>query len=82
MHDIPDDTYIEETIQDKAMAIEIHKLLHNLEEPYKEVFILRVFAELNFKEIATVIGKTETWARVTYHRARKKLQEQMEDRNV
>ena len=82
LHDIPDDTYIEETIQDKATAIEIHKLLHNLEEPYKEVFILRVFAELNFKEIATVIGKTETWARVTYHRARKKLQEQMEDRNV
>ena len=40
--------------------------------------IHRVFGELSFREIGTIFGKTENWARVTYHRARLKLQERME----
>ena len=38
-----------------------------------------VFGELSFRQIGTIFGKTETWARVTYHRARLKLQERMND---
>ena len=38
---------------------------------------MRVFGELSFAQIGTVFGKTETWARVTYHRARLKLRERM-----
>jgi RNA polymerase sigma-70 factor (ECF subfamily) len=53
--------------------------LHGLEDPYKEVFELRVFGELSFREIGTIFGKTENWARVTYHRARIKLQERMDE---
>jgi len=49
--------------------------LHSLAEPYKEVFSLRTFGELSFAEIAELFGKTENWARVTYHRAKLKLQE-------
>ena len=52
--------------------------LHGLEEPYREVFELRVFGELSFREIGTIFAKTENWARVTYHRARLKLQERMD----
>lgn len=63
------------------MAIIIHKLLHDLEEPYKEVFILKVFAELNYKDIACVLNKSETWARVTYYRARIKIIERLGDTN-
>ena len=48
-----------------------------MEEPYKEVFSLRVFGQLSFGDIAEIFGKTESWARVTYHRARKKIAEQM-----
>ena len=51
--------------------------LHALEEPYREVFELRVFGELSFREIGMIFSKTENWARVTYHRARLKLQERM-----
>ena len=72
---------IEEIVQDKSMAIIIHKLLHDLEEPYKEVFILKVFAELNYKDIACVLNKSETWARVTYYRARIKIIERLGDTN-
>jgi RNA polymerase sigma-70 factor (ECF subfamily) len=59
----------------------LHLVLHKLEEPYKEVFQLRVFGELSFAQIATIFGKTETWARVTYHRAKLKIQERMDGKH-
>lgn len=49
-----------------------------MEEPYREVFSLRVFGELSFRQIAQLFGKTESWARVTYHRARLKLKEEIQ----
>ena len=45
--------------------------------PYKEVFSLRAFGELSYEQIAELFGKTETWARVTYHRARLKIKEEL-----
>lgn len=71
-------TDIEEAMIDKNQAISIYRILHFLEEPYKEVFTLRVLGELSFKEIADVFQKNESWARVTYHRARLKIRELME----
>lgn len=43
------------------------RILHELPEPYKEVFTLRVFGELRFGQIADIFGKTESWARMTYY---------------
>lgn len=68
----------EERLLQKETAFEIHKLLHALQEPYKEVFSLRVFGELSFRQIGELFGKTESWARVTYHRARLKIKEEMQ----
>lgn len=59
--------------------VRLHKLLHDLEEPYKEVFSLRSFGGLSFRDIGSIFDKTENWARVTYHRARKKLMEGIRD---
>ena len=69
---------LEKTITDADMAFRIHVVLHDLEEPYKEVFQLRVFGELSFAQIASIFQKTESWARVTYHRARLKIKERMD----
>lgn len=74
---IYDSSDIEEMISDKDLALRIHKQLHSLSEPYKEVFVLRTFAVLSYKDIATVFKKNETWARVTYYRAKIKLLERM-----
>ena len=63
---------------DKEQAIKIHRILHDLPEPYKEVFSLRTFGELNFREIGMLFGKSENWARVTYYRARVKIREELE----
>ena len=55
----------------------IQKVLHDVNEPYKEVFSLRTFGELSFRQIAELFGRTEAWARVTYHRARLKIKEEL-----
>lgn len=75
--EIASDESIERMVEDKATTLQIHQILHKLEEPYKEVFSLRVFGELAFAQIGQIFGKTESWARVTYHRARLKIQESM-----
>jgi len=61
-------------------AFAIHQVIHNLEEPYKEIFQLRVFGELSFAKIGMLFDKSENWARVTYHRGRIKIQERMNNR--
>lgn len=68
---------IEEAVCDKELSIRIHKILHKMEEPYKEVFCLRVFGELSFSEIGDIFDKSDGWARVTYFRARKKIREEI-----
>ena len=77
--DLPDHAKsVAKTVEDRDSSFRIHLILHEMEDPYKEVFELRIFGELSFREIGTIFGKTENWARVTYHRARLKLQERME----
>lgn len=66
---------IEERLEDREEAMRIHKILHSLPEPYKEVFSLRVFGQLSFRQIGEVFGRTENWACVTFHRAKSKIQE-------
>ena len=66
-------------VEDDDMALRIHLVLHELQEPYKEVFQLRIFGELSFSQIGMIFGKTENWARVTYHRARLKIKERMDE---
>ena len=63
----------------KEEALSIYKVLHILREPYKEVFTLRTLGELSFKEIGEIFGQGEGWARVTYHRAKLKIQEMIKE---
>ena len=78
--DLPDHAKsVAKTVEDRDSSFRIHLILHEMEDPYKEVFELRIFGELSFREIGTIFGKTENWARVTYHRARLKLQERMDE---
>jgi RNA polymerase sigma-70 factor (ECF subfamily) len=73
--DLPSESDFELALLDKVEALKIHKLLHQLDDPYKEVFSLRVFSELSFAEIGEVFEKSESWARVTFHRAKTKIKE-------
>ena len=60
-------------------AARIQELLHALREPYKEVFMWRVYGEKSFRDIGALFGKTENWACVTYHRAKRMIRDGLED---
>ena len=69
----------EEELEDHSEAARIQELLHALREPYKEVFMWRVYGEKSFRDIGALFGKTENWACVTYHRAKRMIREGLED---
>lgn len=68
--DAPD---VVQLLADETAAFTVHQCLHALDEPYKEVFSLRVFGELPFEKIGAIFGHNAAWARVTYYRAKTKL---------
>lgn len=67
-----------QALEDEETAFLIHKFLHTMDEPYKEVFSLRVFGELDFKKIGSLFGKSDNWARVTFYRAKSQIKQYME----
>lgn len=80
--DVTDESSTGVTVLDYLMSEEeafiVHQFLHNMEEPYKEVFSLRTFGELPFDKIGKLFGKSAGWARVTFYRAKNKIREYME----
>ena len=67
-----EDAFVQKELSQKALSC-----LHELEEPYKEVFMLSVFGSFSLKDISSIFGKSESWARVTFYRAKQKLLERM-----
>ncbi len=72
-----------ESIENKSLnnleKVEIFRLMHNLDAITKEVMYLRLAGELQFSEIAAIMGKTENWARVTYYRGKQKIMKGMKE---
>ena len=82
LEDIVDiNSFIDEKIITDEQTVQIQKLLHTIPEPYKEVFMWRVFADLSFKQIGQIFNKTDNWACVTYHRAKNQILKRMEEKN-
>lgn len=74
--DNPEELFLHRELSQRALGC-----LHELEEPYKEVMMLSVFGGVSLKDISRLFGKSESWARVTYYRARQKLSERMRDQH-
>lgn len=53
----------------------LYQKMQKLDKETREVIYLRITGELSFKEIATILNKTENWARVTFYRGKNKLKE-------
>ncbi len=66
---------IEEQFILNEEKISLYKKMHKLDEQTREVIYLRITGELSFKEIGTIMNKTENWARVTFYRGKNKLKE-------
>ena len=74
---VPSTDDIEGLLVNQDQARHILAALHILEEPYKEVFTLRTLGDVPYCQIASLFGKGESWARVTYFRARLMLLERL-----
>ena len=66
----------------KDDAERVNTAVHALPEPYKEVFLLRVYGEMPFEQIGKLFGKTANWACVTFHRAKTRVQNELEESNT
>ena len=74
----PDEQDIIDELTSKETAHRILKYLHMLDDPYKEVFMLHVLGNIPLKQISQLFGKSDSWARVTYYRAKAMITERLE----
>ena len=65
----------EEEAVSRSGQLDMLRRVHELPEPGREVVYLRAFGGLSFREIGDVLGKTETWARVTFYRGKERLKQ-------
>ena len=65
----------EEEAVSRSGQLDLLRRVHELPEPGREVVDLRAFGGLSFREIGDVLGKTETWARVTFYRGKERLKQ-------
>ena len=73
---------IAEEVADKDLADRILQCLHDLEEPYKEVFTLHALGDISLTQISRLFGKSDSWARVTYYRAKAMISSKLEEGEV
>ncbi len=76
---IPSDESLENKSLNNLEKVEIFKLMHRLDDVTREVMYLRLAGELQFSDIATIMGKTENWARVTYYRGKQRIMKGMKE---
>jgi RNA polymerase sigma-70 factor (ECF subfamily) len=68
---------VEEVVIDRDTAERILALARQLPEEKRQVFLLRVWGH-SFREIGEALGKSETWARVTFFRVKQEILERLE----
>lgn len=81
VHPIPDGD-LEEAFFDKETAGQLLRLMHELTEPYKEVFTLRVYGQLPFSQIGQLFGKSDSWARLIYYRAKREIRRNLNEHQL
>lgn len=68
-----------DAVQKRAMRENVAKSVLQLPEKYRDVVLLRIYADMAFSEIAAALNITENSAKVIFFRAKKKLSEDLED---
>ncbi len=76
---ITDHRSVEEAFFLHMEKLDLYKAIHSLPEIMRELVYLRVTGEFTFAEIAKILGKSESWARTTFYRAKQKIIEEMEE---
>ena len=66
---------IEENFLEKQKIEWLYREIKKLDASTREIFYLKLFSNLTFKQIGKIKGKSEIWARVNYYRGKQKLKE-------
>ncbi|MBP5362589.1 MAG: sigma-70 family RNA polymerase sigma factor [Ruminococcus sp.] len=66
----------DESLEQKDTKMFVLRQVHSLPETEKEIILLRATGAMTFAEIGELFGKTESWARVTFYRAKQKLRKE------
>lgn len=69
----PEDEYTRQ-----EMRLALRKAMLTLPEDYLEVVLLHVYGGMTLRMVATRRGKSESWARVIFYRAKQKLKRELE----
>ncbi len=70
---------VERDLLERENCREIYRAVHRLEEPCREVIMLRMHTDMSFCEIGEIFGKSDSWARVTFYRGKEKLKKLLEE---
>ncbi len=71
--EIEDKRQVEDEYIKNSKKLKLYEALQNLDANTREVIYLRLTGELSFKEIGSILHKSENWARVTFFRGKQKL---------
>ena len=71
--DIPAPENIERQVIQKIELDDLFGKLQTLPAPMRRVVYLRALEGLSYREIGTIMGKSENWARVNFFRAKEQL---------
>ena len=75
----PEVASVEEAALSEAGTVSILSAIHKAPEPGREVLYLRLLGNLSFRQIGDVLGQTETWARVTFYRAKQAIVKELKE---
>lgn len=68
----------EEAYPRQEMRLALRKALLTLPEDHLEVVLLHVYGGLSLRSVAARRGKSESWARVIFYRAKRQLRHKLE----
>lgn len=72
----------EETLQRSETVNAIRRAISRIPEKYRDVVVLRLYAELPFSQVAELFHISENSAKVIFHRAKKLLSEELKDEHI
>lgn len=67
----PDDPALE--AERREDRLRLYRAIQKLDPDTREVIYLRLSGELSFRDIGTILGRTEVWARVRFYRGKEEL---------
>lgn len=71
--EIKADFDLDEDFIENAQTEEVYKEIEKLDEPLKDIVLLRLKADMSFVEISDVLGKSENYVRVKFYRWKQQM---------